>query len=328
MYPIRSELKSKRIKFDVPQSTASWAYMKELRENNKTRRILDVNPYVEVYQFRDNVYGLFTENCDGMGDVWMYLIIGTQRAMLIDTAYGLGDLKGLCDELTGGKELIVVNTHDHFDHAYGNCRFEKVYCHENLIPYLTNQHEHMWDYLFDYWGENIWLQFDRADLPHYRPYEIVGVPDGYTWDLGDGHEVELIFTGGHAAGHAAYLDKRERILFSGDNICSDVSGCGAVGRPRSKGPHSECTLLSFYRDRVRYLVDRMNEYDYIFPQHFMTNLESHLMQDVLDTVDAILAAPEQCDYQRITYGKMRDEKKVRNFKYIRGFSVIGYEINE
>lgn len=326
MYPIRSELKSRRIKFDVPQNTISWAFMKELRENNKTRKIYEVNPYVEVYQFRENLYGLFTENCDGMGDVWMYLIIGPEKAMLIDTAFGLGDLKGLVDTITGGKELIVVNTHDHFDHAYGNCRFEKVYCHEYLVPYLTNQHAHMWDYLFDAWGDNIWLEFDKKDLPKYKPYEIVGVPDGYTWDLGGGYEVELIHTGGHAAGHAAYLDKTNRILFPGDNICSDVSGCGAVGTTRANGPHAECTLMSYYLERVRYLASRLEEYDYIFPQHFMNNLESHMMLDVLDAVQSIVDEPEKCDYKTVKYGKMRDDIRVRCFKYICGFAPVGYEV--
>ena len=326
MYPIRSELKSRRIRFDVPQNTISWAFMKELRENNKTRRIYEVNPYVEVYQFRENLYGLFTENCDGMGDVWMYLIDGPEKAMLIDTAFGLGDLKGLADAITGGKELIVVNTHDHFDHAYGNCRFDKVYCHEYLVPYIANQHAHIWDYLFDAWGDNIWLEFDKKDLPAFKPYEIVGVPDGYTWDLGRGYEVELIHTGGHAAGHAAFLDKHNRILFPGDNICSDVSGCGAVGTTRSHGPHAECTLMSFYLERVKYLVSRLEEYDYIFPQHFMNDLESHMMLDVLETVESIVTDPEKCDYKTVKYGKMRDEVRIRCFKYIKGFSVIGYEV--
>lgn len=326
MYPIRSELRSRRIKFDVPQNTISWAFMKELRENNKTRKIYEVNPYVEVYQFREKLYGLFTENCDGMGDVWMYLIDGPEKAMLIDTAYGLGDLKGLADAITGGKELIVVNTHDHFDHAYGNCRFDKVYCHEYLVPYLDNQHAHIWDYLFDAWGENIWLEFDKKELPTFKPYEIVGVPDGYTWDLGGGYEVELIHTGGHAAGHAAFLDKHNRILFTGDNICSDVSGCGAVGTTRSNGPHAECTLMSYYLERVKYLVSRLEEYDYIFPQHFMNDLESHMMLDVLETVQSIVDEPENCAYKTVKYGKMRDEVRVRCFKYIKGFSVIGYEM--
>ena len=326
MWPIKTENKAKRLKWGPVQNQISWAYMKQLRERDKTQKIYPCDPYVEVYQFGENFFGLFSNNCDGMGDVWMYLVIGPERAMLIDTAYGLGDLKGLCDILTGGKELIVVNTHDHFDHAYGNCRFDKVYCHEYLVPYLTNQHSHMWDYLFDYKGDNIWLQFDRADLPVWREYQVVGVPDGYTWDLGDGYEIELIHTGGHAAGHGAYLDKRGRILFPGDNICSDISGCGSVGAPRSKGPHSECTLITYYRDRLKYLVDRLDEYDYIFPQHFINDLEASLMPNMLEAVNTVADDPEAYDYKVESWGKMRDQKNVRYFKFVKGFSVIGYNV--
>ena len=324
MWPIEGLSKAKRIKWDAPQNQISWAYMKELREHDKTRRVYDVDPYIEVYQFRDNLYSLFHPNCDGMGDVWMHLIVGPEKAMLIDTGYGLGDLKGLVDEITGGKEIVVVNTHDHFDHAYGNCRFGRAYCHEYLVPYLQTQHAHMWDYLFDAFGNNIWLDFDRKDLPVFEEYEIIGVPDGYTWDLGGGYEVELIFTGGHAAGHAAYLDKHNRILFTGDNICSDVSGCGSVNVTRGNGPHQECTQLSFYRDRVRLLVDRMGEYDYIFPQHFMLNLENNLMPNILEALDSILADPANCDYKIESWGKDRTAKNERFFKFVKGFSVIGY----
>ena len=326
MYPIQGLSKARRLKWDSPQNVISWAYMKELREHDKTRRVYDVDPYIEVYQFRDNLYSLFHPNCDGKGDVWMHLIVGPERALLIDTGYGLGDIRGLADLITGGKELIVVNTHDHFDHAYGNCRFEKVYCHEYLVPYLEMQHAHIWDYLFDEFGDNIWLDFDRKDLPVFKKYEIVGVPDGYTWDLGDGYEVELIFTGGHAAGHAAYLDKHNRILFPGDNICSDISGCGSVGDCVRPGPHSECQQLAFYRERVKLLVDRMDEYDYIFPSHLMLNIENNLMPNILSALDEILADPGACDYKIETWSKFPGpgQKNTRYFKYIKGFSVIGY----
>ena len=320
-FPIRSELKSKRIKFDTPQNTLSWAYMKELRENNRTRRIYDCDPYVEVYRFRDNLYGLFSENCDGMGDVWMYLIVGPEKALLIDTAFGLGDTKALVDELAGGRELIVVNTHDHYDHAYGNCRFGRVYCHENLVPLLQNQNEHMWDYLFDDYGDNIWLEFDREDLPRFAPYEIIGVPDGYTWDLGDGYEVELINCNGHGGdGAAMYLDKRGRILFPGDNICSDVSGCGSISYP------IERSSMGKYREALRRIVDRIGEYDYIFPQHFMNDIENSLMPNVLEAVEAICSNPYDYDYNKETWGKLRGQKRTRYFKFIKGFSVIGYGI--
>jgi glyoxylase-like metal-dependent hydrolase (beta-lactamase superfamily II) len=321
MAPINGKSKAERLVWGAPQNIISWAYMKELRENHPVM-MFDENPYVEVYQFRDNLYGLFNQNCDGAGDVWMWLIVGPEKAMLIDTAYGLGDSKAVCDKITGGKELIVVNTHDHFDHAFGNCRYGRAYCHEALVPLLEAQNEHMWDYLFDENGNNRWLQFDREDLPKFQKYEIIGVPDGYTWDLGDGYEVELINSNGHGGdGAAMYLDKHNKILFPGDNICSDTSGCGDVSYPIE-----ECSLYK-YRECVRKLNARLDEFDYIFPMHFMVNLENRLIPAVLEALDDVLADPEN-NYDYLVTQVMGNSNKTRTrrFKYIKGFSSLAYGI--
>jgi glyoxylase-like metal-dependent hydrolase (beta-lactamase superfamily II) len=201
-------------------------------------RVYDVNPYVEVYKFYDNMYGLFNPSLGGGGDVWMWLIIGPKQAMLIDTAYGLGDMKGLVNKITGGMPLIVANTHIGPDHVLGNCRFEKVYCHEYDYESIKNACKPgAWDYLFDKDGNNIWLQFDRKDLPVYKNYELVAVKDGHTFNLGGDYEVELVWTAGHTPGHSMYLDKKSRYLFAGDDVCSDVIGCGSghtPGRPNGK----------------------------------------------------------------------------------------------
>jgi hypothetical protein len=146
--PIYSTVKSKRILWREPENPIRWAFAKELREHNKTKQIFDVNPYAEVYQFRNNLYGIYTESLDGMGDPWMYLVIGPEKAMLIDTGFGVGDLKGLVNEITGGMPLMVVNTHAHFDHAYGNFQFDNVYCHEYEARRLkAKQNPQIWDYL-------------------------------------------------------------------------------------------------------------------------------------------------------------------------------------
>ena len=39
--------------------------------------------------------------------------------------------------------------------------------------------------------------------------------------------VELVWTAGHSSGHAMYIDKKGRYLFAGDDVCSDVTGCGS-----------------------------------------------------------------------------------------------------
>lgn len=323
MWPIKSELKSRRLKFDAAIDPISWAYMKELRENNKTRKIYPVNPYVEVYRFRDNLYGLFAENCDGGGDCWMFLTIGPEKALLVDTAYGLGDLKGLVDQLTGGKPLIVANTHEHFDHAYGNPRFDEVHCHEYLVPYLEMQNAHMWDYLFDDFGDNIWLDFDRNDLPKFKKYEIAGRKDGYIFNLGGDYEVELVHLGGHTPGSAAYLDKKNRIVFTGDNVICDTSSCGSVNVTRP-GPYTENTLLKVYGENLKKLVDRSNEIDFVYPAHFMIDVDKTVLANELEAVEAVLADPESYDYAMENWGKNGGQPMVRYAKHIRDFSVIVY----
>lgn len=327
MAPIKGLSTAKRKLWGNPQNVISWAFMKQLREHNDTRKVYDCNPYIEVYQFRDNLFGLFNQNCDGAGDVWQWLILGPEKCLLIDTAFGLGDMKALVDQISGGKEIIVVNTHDHFDHAFGNCRFETVYCHEALVPYLQAQNEHMWDYLWDAeTGETIWLDFDKKDLPSFRPYQIIGVPDGYTWNLGDGYTVELIRSNGHGGpGAAMYLDHRNKILFPGDNICSDVSGCGTVSYPLEN-----CSLYQ-YRECVRKLVSRIEEIDAVFPMHFMCDLESRLLTDVLECLDFILEDPEHhYDFitETINPNNVNGPKRIRFSKYVKGFSIISYSIAE
>ena len=324
MWPVNGLSKAKRLKWGSPQNQISWAYMKMLREGNKNVKVYDVNPYIEVYPFYDNLYGLFNQNCDGAGDVWQWLIIGPEKAMLIDTACGLGDMKGLVDEITGGMQLIVANTHGHFDHASGNCRFDKVYCHEYLVPRLEKQDEHIWDKLFDENGDLIWLEFDKKDLPTFKKYEIVGVPDGHIFNLGEDYEVELVFTGGHATDHAMYLDKKGRFLFAGDDICSDVTGCGNGNNPDV--PNGMNANITTFRDNLARLVKRIDEIDYIFPMHFMVNLESHLLLDLFETVDQAVKNPDNYDY-KVERVRGNGSTMVRMHKFIKGFSSIAYSEN-
>lgn len=324
MWEIKGASKAKRLKWGDPQNTISWAYMKELRENNRTRRVYAVNPYIEVYQFRDNLFGLFNQNCDWAWDVWQYLILGPEKAMLIDTAFGLGDIKGLVDELTGGMPLIVANTHVGPDHVLGNCLFDRVYCHEYEVENIRDKcHPGAWDYLFDENGNNIWLDFDRKDLPAYRDYELIGVPDHTVFNLGGDYDVEMIWTAGHQPGHVMYLDKKGKNLFAGDDVCSDVIGCGPGPIPGRH--HSEYANLTAYRDRLAKLCERMDEFDYIFPGHFMVNLENHLMADILDALNEIIADPERYDF-KVAHDS-GGEISYRYHKYVRGFGTIAYSMN-
>ena len=300
--PINSPLKAVRTVWREPENPVRWAYAKILREHDKTKKVYPVNPYAEVYQFRDNLYGIYTQSLDGMGDPWIYLLVGPEKAMLIDTGFGVGDLKGLVEEIIGTMPLIVVNTHAHFDHAYGNSQFDTVYVHEYEVPRLKSKLDpHIWDYLFDENGKGIWADFDRADVIPYKPYEIVGCPNHHIFDLGQGYEVELILTGGHTPGHAAFLDKPNRILFAGDDACVGAVGIGGqVGEP-----HFEWATVKGLRDCLAALVARDDEFDGIFPGHGPVDTGTIVLNNVLEACDKVLADPHGYDEaeERSMHGK-------------------------
>lgn len=326
-WSVQSEIKSVRLKWQEPQADLSWAYMKQMRERNKTKKIYDVNPYVEVYQFRDNLYGLYTYNLDGLSDPWMYLIVGPQKALLIDTAFGLGDTKGLVDEISGGKPLIVANTHCGPDHAYGNCRFEKVYCHKYDVPRLKKQNAHMWDYLFDEEGNNKWVAFDRKDLPAYKEYEIVECEDGHIFELGEGYNIELFWMGAHTPGSSGFLDRQNRIFFPGDNLVSMRTSLGGVEKSLNTDPYGEFATVKVLKERLQILLDKyFDEFDYVFPQHLIVNVEKGVLQYELLALEEIVANPENYDAVSFTESPHTGELVESKLKYIQGFGPIGYRI--
>ena len=57
-----------------------------------------------------------------------YLVVGHERACVIDTMNGYNDLYQAVRELTD-KPLTVVNTHGHPDHIFGNMFFQDAYLH-------------------------------------------------------------------------------------------------------------------------------------------------------------------------------------------------------
>jgi len=289
--PIKSDLKTHRIKLEEEKPTR-WPYMKILREYSTLKREYAVDPYAEVYQMRDNVWAIFTESLDGMGDPWMYLIDGPEKAMLIDTSFGLGDLKGLCREIIGDKPLIVANTHWHFDHAFGNAQFDRCYCSECEVPRMERvNNSHIWDYLFDEGGRPKWTEFDRNDLIAYKHYEVVGVPDGYRFDLGSGYEVELVLTPGHTPGMSGYIDWHHHIMFTGDT--------NGITEAEPSEPFAENCCVEALAQSLRRLQPRFKDIEALFPGHGALDVTGELLQYTLDACELVLKNPECSDGQKV-----------------------------
>lgn len=147
----------------------------------------------------------------------MYLVCGSERACLIDTAYGLTDLKKLAGELTG-LPVTVINTHGHIDHVFGNHWFEHAMIHpadRALCRATTDRYAAIVaeDWVRESFGDYI----RNLDPSAVRFPEPESIRDGQVIDLG-GKRLEVVEVPGHTAGSIILIDRDEKLCFAGDAI--------------------------------------------------------------------------------------------------------------
>lgn len=168
----------------------------------------------------------FTEQFLGE-NVYCYLLVGTEKALLIDTAYGFTDIAGAVEELTS-LPVTVVNTHGHFDHICGNRFFPEVMLSDKDWEVYRNHSD--LDKL-----EKILLaslggtEEVKGLLEQFRPVlreitslenvQVSPLPESGYFELGN-RKVDIIETPGHTTGSIALLDRKNGWLFSGDT-CGD-----------------------------------------------------------------------------------------------------------
>lgn len=211
-------------------------------------RLPDDEPYRHWRLFDDTYVIHYGEALD------IFLLLGEEKALLIDTAYGRGDLPNLVNELKGDRELLVVNTHGHFDHTGGNRWFPRVHMHKNAMAIANHAFGPL---------DEAWL----ANMP-YPDYEMIAVDDGHVFDLG-GRKVEVLWTPAHSDGSLSFIDHGRRLLFSGDEF---DAGQANLGLFESVG--------AFLKNCER-LWERRSEYDFIMPNHNGCPVANSYLEDFI-----------------------------------------------
>jgi glyoxylase-like metal-dependent hydrolase (beta-lactamase superfamily II) len=153
---------------------------------------------LQVHQYEPQTFILRQSPCADFEANFIYLLIGSDRALLIDTG-AVADPKAmplaktileLLPDKDGNKRpLLVVHTHRHLDHRAGDPQF-------TALPSV---------------------QVVPIDLEGVRAFfGFTNWPNGIAHvDLGD-RTVDVIPTPGHNKTHIAFYDDRTGILFSGD----------------------------------------------------------------------------------------------------------------
>jgi hydroxyacylglutathione hydrolase len=214
---------------------------------------------------------------DGPANDLMYLVIGTHRAMLVDTGMGLGDLAGMVRELTD-LPLIVVNTHGHPDHAGGNGGFEEVWLapqDEKLMRQMTTDEFRLDDLKRLRGGEDLEYHRLAESLVPVGPYRLQALQPGQIIDLGGSH-FEVLPLPGHTTGSICLLNTDEKLLFTGDSIVASPVWMYLQ--------HS--TSLSTYLASLKKVRERQTEFEMLLPGHQPTPLGK-------DQLDSLIACAEE-----------------------------------
>ena len=147
-----------------------------------------------------------------------YLLIGNDRALLIDTGLGISNIYEQVRKLTN-KPVAAVATHIHWDHIGGHKYFPEFYAHEAELDWLNGKFPLPLQAVKN-------MVADRFELPEdfcFDGYAIFqGKPgrlldDGDTIDLG-GRTIQVLLTPGHSPGHLCFWEAEKGYLFSGDLV--------------------------------------------------------------------------------------------------------------
>src|SRR3989344_7185679 len=81
------------------------------------------NSWFTVKQINENIWGV--GEFKHFEEVISYLIIGQKKALLFDTGLGIKNIKEEILKITN-LPIVVINSHNHFDHVGGNKLFNKI----------------------------------------------------------------------------------------------------------------------------------------------------------------------------------------------------------
>jgi hydroxyacylglutathione hydrolase len=235
----------------------------------------DTRPSLQVHRYESQTYILRQGPCASFEAPFLYLLIGSEKALLIDTgavespaqmplAEVVLDL--LSRQGDTPPPLTIVHTHAHRDHWAGDAQFASAADVEIVSPELD--------------GVRAFFGFDRW------PESVASV------DLGE-RTIAVLPAPGHESAHVVFYDDRTHLVFSGDFL---LPGRLLVDDARAYGDSAR-RLAEFLRDRpVSHVLGAHIELD-ANGELYPSGAQHHPNERRLElTKDDLLALPAAFDH--------------------------------
>lgn len=185
------------------------------------------------------------------GFVRLFLLAGSEKALLIDTGASLPNAREIAESLTD-KPIELYYTHGDGDHVSGTAAFAEFHIHPA-----------------DYTNSKLGERFPDSKL--------IPIEDGEKVDLG-GRVVEMVHIPGHTYGSVAMIDTQERALYAGDSVQD--------GHVFMQGAHRNPPA---YAASLAKLIARESEYDVVYGFHGSPELPASYVRTVAAAWDKVCA---------------------------------------
>ena len=150
---------------------------------------------------------MFSQPMTNDYDLNLGLILGIKHNFVIDTGLGSGSVEPVLEYIgNDSKPIVVINTHSHWDHIWGNW----VFGNSLIISHTTcyELEDRYWDDALQEFAESIDGQVQKC-LPNMVFEGRLYMPDD---------RIVIFHTPGHSKDSISVYDSVDRILYAGDNI--------------------------------------------------------------------------------------------------------------
>lgn len=174
--------------------------------------------YFKVFKLRENLY----QYKDALGSLCTVLI-GKEKALVLDTCYGIGNLYEEIRKITD-LPLVVVNSHGHMDHACGNYQFDEVYIHSKDLDLAKKHNSLAWRQKNIESAKKVNVLPESFDCEKYLTMNegnLKLIDEIKEISLGD-LTIEVLPAYGHTRGSIALFCKELKLMIVSDAICQYV----------------------------------------------------------------------------------------------------------
>jgi glyoxylase-like metal-dependent hydrolase (beta-lactamase superfamily II) len=220
--------------------------------NNQDSTSSQSRTWFSIKKIADNVWRI-----DDHGGDNMYLVVGDDKALVIDAGTGVADVAACVRSITC-LPVMVVNTHGHPDHCGSDYQFKEVYAHQsdfNMIQSFCNENFHKGALKRAEEASPELSSLFAHDTSNFKMPELLPIQQGFMFDLGN-RNLEVIEVPGHTQGSVCLLDAKNKLLFTGDNNNSLVWLF-----------LKDCLPLEIYLQTLQALQQRSSEYTILLPGH-------------------------------------------------------------